>query len=167
MPNKIDDGLTPNQRYYRKNIEKNRARSREVVQAWRQANPERARELVRESYARHAEERRAEKRAAFQALKAGGYSDAHRLKDRLSKRSRAALMRTATNPLTEVDWATICEAYDHRCAYCGVVAPLEQEHVIPLTRGGTHTADNVVPSCKPCNSAKGNRTAAEWLLGSA
>ena len=31
---------------------------------------------------------------------------------------------------------------------------LEQEHVIPISRGGAHTAENVVPSCTTCNRIK-------------
>lgn len=30
----------------------------------------------------------------------------------------------------------------------------ELDHVIPLSRGGPHTADNLVPSCISCNRAK-------------
>jgi 5-methylcytosine-specific restriction endonuclease McrA len=35
------------------------------------------------------------------------------------------------------------------------------DHVIPRTRGGTNNADNLVASCWPCNSSKGNLTLAE------
>lgn len=42
------------------------------------------------------------------------------------------------------------------CQYCG--APAENlDHVIPRSRGGTHTWDNVVASCRRCNSRKENR----------
>jgi 5-methylcytosine-specific restriction endonuclease McrA len=34
----------------------------------------------------------------------------------------------------------------------------EWDHVVPLVQGGSHTWDNVVPSCKSCNSRKGGRT---------
>jgi 5-methylcytosine-specific restriction endonuclease McrA len=45
----------------------------------------------------------------------------------------------------------------HRCQYCG--APAENiDHVLPRSRGGTHTWDNVVASCRPCNSRKEDRT---------
>jgi 5-methylcytosine-specific restriction endonuclease McrA len=45
---------------------------------------------------------------------------------------------------------------DHRCQYCG--APAENvDHVIPRSRGGTHSWDNVVAACKPCNSRKEDR----------
>lgn len=42
------------------------------------------------------------------------------------------------------------------CQYCG--APAENlDHVIPRSKGGTHTWDNVVAACRRCNSRKENR----------
>jgi 5-methylcytosine-specific restriction endonuclease McrA len=41
----------------------------------------------------------------------------------------------------------------HRCQYCG--APAENvDHIIPRSRGGQHTWDNVVASCRSCNARK-------------
>lgn len=44
----------------------------------------------------------------------------------------------------------------YSCQYCGAAAE-NIDHVIPRSRGGTHTWDNVVASCQPCNSAKEDR----------
>jgi 5-methylcytosine-specific restriction endonuclease McrA len=42
-----------------------------------------------------------------------------------------------------------------KCQYC--YAPAENlDHVIPRAKGGTHTWENVVASCKPCNARKGD-----------
>jgi len=43
----------------------------------------------------------------------------------------------------------------HRCQYCGVQAE-NIDHVIPRSRGGTHTWENVVAACRRCNAAKGD-----------
>lgn len=46
---------------------------------------------------------------------------------------------------------------DHACQYCA--RPAENvDHVVPRSQGGTHTWDNVVASCRRCNSKKGGRT---------
>src|ERR1700694_232347 len=45
---------------------------------------------------------------------------------------------------------------DHRCQYCGATAE-NIDHVIPRSRGGTHTWDNVVAACRPCNTRKEDR----------
>ena len=44
----------------------------------------------------------------------------------------------------------------HTCQYCGSAAE-NVDHVMPRSRGGTHTWDNVVAACKRCNSRKENR----------
>ena len=47
------------------------------------------------------------------------------------------------------------------CLYCGRDYPrqhLTRDHVVPLSRGGRDTWENVVSACFHCNSRKGNRT---------
>lgn len=54
---------------------------------------------------------------------------------------------------------------DWRCVYCGSGAETI-DHVVPRSKGGTHTWDNVVAACAPCNHRKSDRTLAElgWRL---
>src|SRR5437762_13937955 len=60
-------------------------------------------------------------------------------------RAHAALTRRAV--FARDEWV---------CQYCG--APAENvDHVIPRSRGGQHTWDNVVAACRRCNSRKENR----------
>ncbi len=53
-----------------------------------------------------------------------------------------------------------------RCVYCGSAAT-SIDHVVPRSRGGAHTWDNVVAACGRCNHAKADRSVAElgWRLG--
>jgi 5-methylcytosine-specific restriction endonuclease McrA len=44
----------------------------------------------------------------------------------------------------------------HRCQYCGKAAE-NLDHVVPRSRGGTHSWDNVVASCRSCNARKEDR----------
>lgn len=44
----------------------------------------------------------------------------------------------------------------HRCQYCGAHAD-SIDHVVPRSRGGLHTWDNVVAACRPCNVRKRDR----------
>jgi 5-methylcytosine-specific restriction endonuclease McrA len=46
----------------------------------------------------------------------------------------------------------------HTCQYCGSSKRLTLDHVIPRSKGGLHTWDNVVTACEKCNSRKGDRT---------
>ena len=45
----------------------------------------------------------------------------------------------------------------HQCQYCGNKKKLTIDHVIPRSKGGKHTWDNVVIACESCNSRKGDR----------
>lgn len=52
----------------------------------------------------------------------------------------------------------------NRCQYCGRVYAqkrLNLDHVVPLSRGGRSSWDNVVCACIECNSRKGSRTPEE------
>jgi 5-methylcytosine-specific restriction endonuclease McrA len=44
----------------------------------------------------------------------------------------------------------------HLCQYCGATAE-NIDHVVPRSRGGAHTWDNVVAACRACNARKENR----------
>ena len=59
--------------------------------------------------------------------------------------------------------AYLLEKFGHRCAYCGKgEVPFELDHQLPRSRGGSNRVSNLVLACHDCNSAKGNRTAAEF-----
>ncbi|KDB52123.1 HNH endonuclease [Sphaerotilus natans] len=51
----------------------------------------------------------------------------------------------------------------HTCAYCGqrfLREPREhltREHIVPTSRGGTHSWMNCITACRSCNGRKGNR----------
>lgn len=68
---------------------------------------------------------------------------------RVPQRSRAGLSRRAVH---------LRDA--HRCQYCGQPAE-DVDHVVPRSRGGTHTWENVVAACRRCNGRKQDRTPRE------
>ncbi len=52
-----------------------------------------------------------------------------------------------------------------RCWYCGAVVPskeLTMDHLVPLAMGGKSSRDNLVPSCKDCNTKKKSMMPMEW-----
>lgn len=76
----------------------------------------------------------------------------------VKRRARVKLQREITPELTAAEWQEILDAHGHACRYCGRTdLPLTQDHVIPLKRGGSHSKENIVPACRPCNSRKGAR----------
>ncbi|MFT4604993.1 MAG: 5-methylcytosine-specific restriction endonuclease McrA [Rhodothermales bacterium] len=52
----------------------------------------------------------------------------------------------------------------HRCQYCGDKERLTIDHLIPKSRGGRDTWENLVTACVPCNNRKGSRTPDEARL---
>ena len=82
------------------------------------------------------------------------------------RRWRARRAAAPLNDLTHNQWREIVERYNGRCIYCGEIAkPVTQDHMIPLSRGGAHTASNVIPACRLCNSRKSARTVEEFMAG--
>ena len=45
---------------------------------------------------------------------------------------------------------------DWTCQYCGARSNLTVDHVIPRSKGGPSSWENIVASCAPCNLRKGN-----------
>lgn len=78
-----------------------------------------------------------------------------------ARRRRAA--RTGAGGAHSTDQVLmLLEAYGWRCAYCGGDGRLTIDHVVPLSRGGSDSIDNLVPACGSCNSSKHDRTLLEF-----
>ncbi len=57
----------------------------------------------------------------------------------------------------------LLEKFGRKCCYCGKEnVPLEVEHIIPKSRGGTDRIDNLCLACRDCNQRKGSQTAEEF-----
>jgi len=76
--------------------------------------------------------------------------------------NRRAKKMALTATLTSNQWNSIRLTFNNKCAYCGKELPLAQEHFLPLSKGGEYTHNNIIPSCKSCNSSKGNKDFFEW-----
>jgi hypothetical protein len=58
----------------------------------------------------------------------------------------------------------LLEKWSRKCAYCGKTdVPLEIEHVIPKSKGGTNRVSNLTLACRPCNKRKGNKPIEDFL----
>ena len=74
---------------------------------------------------------------------------------RIQQQRRRARKRSLPATLTRAEWEAIKAAYKGRCAYCGKKPKrLTQDHVIPISKGGGTTKENIVPACHPCNVQK-------------
>lgn len=56
----------------------------------------------------------------------------------------------------------------YRCVYCGAKGvPLQCDHIIPQSRGGSNDPANLATACRMCNRSKADRTPEEWRRGDA
>ena len=49
------------------------------------------------------------------------------------------------------------------CVFCGATNELTVDHLIPKSRGGSDSSDNLVLACKSCNSSRKDKGIFEWL----
>jgi 5-methylcytosine-specific restriction endonuclease McrA len=56
------------------------------------------------------------------------------------------------------EWKELLDKHGGRCVRCGSQDHIQVDHIIPLSKGGTNTLDNIQPLCRRCNSGKKNRT---------
>jgi 5-methylcytosine-specific restriction endonuclease McrA len=119
--------------YHRQYRQENPEYFREKQQEFREQNPTYSRDYNRE-WARANPDKRAEKdnkRRAFKMGKSGSFS------------SR--------------EWAELKRRYNYTCLRCGRYEPeikLTADHIVPISKGGAGTIENIQPLCKSCNSAK-------------
>lgn len=129
---------------------------------WHKENAERTLAAKRRYEEKHKEEIKAKKSSPeYKAWhKEYRQSDLGKAND---KRTKAKKRRAEIVTLTAREWKKVLAKYNGLCAYCQCPnSPVEQEHKLPIRRGGNHERSNVVPACRRCNLAKGIRTPEEW-----
>lgn len=81
---------------------------------------------------------------------------------RLGVQAMRARRAGARCTLTRREWEALDKAFNGRCAYCARPGRTI-DHVIPISQGGAHALDNVVPACWPCNLSKRALDVVDWL----
>ena len=83
--------------------------------------------------------------------------------DEYSYPSVIRLRRYINLPYTKIVLSrrNIMKRDGNRCQYCGIGRNLTIDHVVPRSRGGRDTWENLVTACDDCNVRKGNRTPEE------
>ena len=126
-------------------------RRREYGRDWIKRNPERAREAMRRWRSRHPADHSEDSRAYYRRHRerlARYFSEYQRthleLRRQLSARRRARKLE-AVGSFSVAEWLALVELWGGRCAYCGDRAPLEIDHRVPLSRGGTNSVPGSLP----------------------
>ena len=74
----------------------------------------------------------------------------------LNNRRRAKLLN-ATGSHTQGEWELLKRQYGNICPACEKPEPdivLTEDHIIPLSKGGSDYIENIQPLCRSCNSRK-------------
>ena len=144
----------PEQRraYGREWMKRNADKAREAMRRWRQQHPDEHRAENRAYYARDPKKRQRQ-------IDASPNRQAVRIAMQHRRRDRAAATGLA---FSYKEWLALKEQHKGRCAYCGLVAPLQVDHRTPLARGGTNSIENILPACATCNQRKHTLTESEF-----
>lgn len=125
--------------HVKKYADNNKDKTKAAARAWFENDPARARAIntakTKRWYQRHLEHARSIRRTTVKKRKA------------LKKGAGSAT-------LTRHEWESIKARYKNCCAYCGKRGRMTQDHITPLSKGGHHSATNVVPACMTCNCSK-------------
>lgn len=146
----------------------NKCRNR-IVKERRDNNLERGRQVGRESYYRNKDARLVNvKEYRLANLEKVREHDRERNKIRYElypeqraeySHARRARLRDAEGEFTAKEWKALCKKFNHTCLCCGKKCKkLSPDHVIPLSRGGSNSIDNIQPLCLTCNLSKATKT---------
>lgn len=85
--------------------------------------------------------------------------------NRLKRKER--LENVCGSGITKKEWYEIMNSTDWTCFYCEEYIGNKNrkrtlDHIIPVSRGGPNTKENLIPSCKRCNCSKNDKIGNEW-----
>jgi len=127
---------------------RNAGRVKQYKVQWNAENPDLVRAMKRRTYLRNPEKDKA---------RAKDWRTNNVERSRQHRRAKRARKRLAAGFNTFEAWMMRVAFYGWRCAYCRDVLTTEtltQDHRIPLSRGGSLWASNLLPACIHCNSSK-------------
>lgn len=157
-----DKILDKNKEYYTDNkdsireinkkwVENNRHVSNAIKKRWKERNPDCIKEYEKNNRDKH-NERNKKYRSTEKGILT---SNNHTNKRRARKKELEA-------SLNKYQWMECKKYFDNKCCYCGNEGKLQQEHFIPLSKGGEYTINNIVVACKTCNCNKSDKDFFEW-----
>lgn len=91
------------------------------------------------------------------ATSAKRWVEKHRDRKNYLNEKRRALWLNAGGSHTFEEWETLRAQYNWTCPSCKKQEPriiLTEDHIIPLSRGGSNNIENIQPLCRSCNCKK-------------
>jgi 5-methylcytosine-specific restriction endonuclease McrA len=150
--------------YHYANIVEQHARNAK----WRSNNAEKHKANSRKYYSEHKEQhrqsglswQRANKDKVAAANKKWEQANPESRRRRTANR-RARLQKVFTGQITLKE---IIKFYANPCFYCGSNKEITLDHIIPISKGGSHSIGNIVSACQSCNYSKHDKLYMEWRI---
>ncbi len=79
------------------------------------------------------------------------------LRRHVEKQRRRSVLAQCYGSYTVSEWTQLLDYFGHQCLACRSMIRLSADHVIPLSRGGSNSIDNIQPLCVRCNASKGKK----------
>lgn len=94
----------------------------------------------------------------------------YRENQKLYAHKRRVLLKNVKHDFNKEEWKKCQEFFSDEkgkyCAYCGKhTENITLDHVIPVIKNGSHTKENILPSCSNCNSQKSSTDFLKWYKG--
>jgi len=70
------------------------------------------------------------------------------------RRDRRARLENCEGSYTHREWTELLNKYEGKCLQCGSTENIEADHVVPITKGGSNSIENIQPLCRRCNRKK-------------
>lgn len=160
--NNIEEYKKRDSNYYKKN---KKQRSNYHKQ-YRIKNRERLRTYNKEYHMNNKDKINVQQRCYYRMNKGkwSTYRRDNRDQYNLNEQRRRTLKRSLISTFTLKQWQQCLTHFNHQCAYCGHNDKLEQDHFIPVSKGGHYTANNIIPACRSCNASKNNKIMQDWFI---
>ncbi len=144
------------EKYVKANPERVQANGRARSLKWKRNNPEKV---------RASEQKQREKNPEKSCVDDRKWRKANPEKVVAKSARRRALLFDAVVPGREVTVAIQKrrKALFDGCCFCGADKKLTLEHIVPLSKGGLHVEENLLGSCKRCNSSKHVKPVESWF----
>ena len=141
-------------KYHKEYYKINKEKWNDYVKCWREVNHEKMLKQGRTRY-------RINHEKELEYMKNYFKTESGKANHQRAKIKRQIIMGNIINTLTSEEWLDILKEHNYRCAYCGIDFDEnnlpEKDHIIPISKGGNNTKENVVPACRSCNAKKGNK----------
>ena len=83
-------------------------------------------------------------------------------KCKIKRHKREAKLKSLPSTLTKNQWDYTVAHFNNSCVYCGSEEQIQQDHFVPLSKGGEFTHNNIIPACMKCNCSKQDQDFFEW-----